>query len=59
MCKYICKYINIYIFKCRYTHTHTHIYIYIYICIYIYIYTYTLNGCKMDVFKWMYQKNNT
>ena len=57
MCKYICKYINIYIFKCRYTHTHT--YIYIYICIYIYIYTYTLNGCKMDVFKWMYQKNNT
>ena len=57
MCKYICKYINIYIFKCRYTHTH--IYIYIYMYIYIYIYTYTLNGCKMDVFKWMYQKNNT
>ena len=57
MCKYICKYINIYIFKCRYTHTHTYIYIYMYI--YIYIYTYTLNGCKMDVFKWMYQKNNT
>ena len=55
MCKYICKYINIYIFKCRYTHTHTYIYIYMY----IYIYTYTLNGCKMDVFKWMYQKNNT